>query len=142
MGTEEQKMEGTNYKNDIIDLNVIIAISHQVNDLNILFKRQSLLEWKRKQDPNIYSLQKSWFILFIFWPHCMAYGILFPQPGIGSGSSAVKALSHNHWTTRDFPKRYNLNKKTYMDLKEKGILKNAINSETMFKQPRQSQKRK
>lgn len=60
MGTEEQKMEGTNYKDNIIDLNVIIAISHQVNDL-ILFKRQSLLEWK-KQDPNIYSLQKSWFI--------------------------------------------------------------------------------
>ena len=36
-------------------------------------------------------------------PHCTAYGILVPWPGIKPRSSAAKALSPNHWTTREFP---------------------------------------
>ena len=32
----------------------------------------------------------------------MAYGILVPQPGIEAGPLAVKALSPNHQTTREF----------------------------------------
>ena len=33
----------------------------------------------------------------------MACGTLVPQPGIEPGSPAVKALSPNHWTVREFP---------------------------------------
>ena len=40
---------------------------------------------------------------FFFRPHCMACGILVPQPEIDPGSSAVKVLSPNHWTAREFP---------------------------------------
>ena len=36
-------------------------------------------------------------------PHCMAFGILVPRPGIEPTPSAVKALSPNHWTAREFP---------------------------------------
>ena len=32
----------------------------------------------------------------------MACGILVPQPGIETAPSAVKALSPNHWTAREF----------------------------------------
>ena len=32
-----------------------------------------------------------------------ACGILVPQPGIKPRSSAVRAQSPNHWTTREFP---------------------------------------
>ena len=39
---------------------------------------------------------------FFFRPHHMAYGILVPQPGIEAGPLAVKALSPNHQTTREF----------------------------------------
>ena|SRR5574340_1218115 len=37
------------------------------------------------------------------WCHTAASGILFLQPGIKPQPSAVKALSPNHWTTREFP---------------------------------------
>jgi len=77
---------------------------------------------KKARSKYIFPTCHGLFYLF-FWPHCMAYGILFPQPGTEFRPSAVKASSHNHWTTRDFPKRHNLHKKTYMDLKENGILK-------------------
>ena len=40
-----------------------------------------------------------------FWPHCVAYGILVPQPGIKLGPSAVKAQRLNHWTSGKFPKK-------------------------------------
>ena len=42
--------------------------------------------------------------LFI-WLHCVACGILVPQPGIEPRAMAVKALTPNHWTTREFPER-------------------------------------
>ena len=34
----------------------------------------------------------------------MAWGILVLQPEIQSGPSAVKVLSSNHWTAREFPR--------------------------------------
>ena len=40
---------------------------------------------------------------FFFWPHCVACGILVSQPGIKSGALAVRVLSPNHWTAREFP---------------------------------------
>ena len=45
------------------------------------------------------------FLLFFFWPHCEACGILVPRPGIepGPSPSAVKAPSPNHWTAMEFP---------------------------------------
>ena len=47
------------------------------------------------------------FIIFIyiylFILGGTACGILVPGPGIEPGPSAVKALSPNHWTTREFP---------------------------------------
>ena len=41
-------------------------------------------------------------IFFFFWPCHVACGILVPQPGVESGSSAVKASSPNHWTSGEF----------------------------------------
>ena len=34
---------------------------------------------------------------------CMAYEILVPRPGIEPRLLAVRVLSPNHWTTREFP---------------------------------------
>ena len=45
-------------------------------------------------------------ILFTYWQHCRACGILGPQPGIQPRLSAVKVFSPNHWTTREFPAKY------------------------------------
>ena len=42
-------------------------------------------------------------VLFFFWPHCMACGILVPQPGIKPVPPAVEVQSPNHWTTREVP---------------------------------------
>lgn len=39
---------------------------------------------------------------FFFWLHCKACVILVPYPGIELGTTTVKALSANHWTTREF----------------------------------------
>ena len=41
--------------------------------------------------------------VFIFWLCHAACGILVPWPGIEPRPTAVKALSRNHWTTREFP---------------------------------------
>ena len=38
-----------------------------------------------------------------FWPYHIACEILVPQLGIEPQSLVVKALSPNHWTTREFP---------------------------------------
>ena len=38
-----------------------------------------------------------------FWPHCVAFGILVPQPGIEPMLPALGAQSLNQWTTRGFP---------------------------------------
>ena len=40
-------------------------------------------------------------VVFLFWPHHVAYEVLVPQQGIEL--SAVKAQSPNHWTAREFP---------------------------------------
>ena len=40
-------------------------------------------------------------VVFLFWPHHVAYEVLVPQRGIER--SAVKAQSPNQWTTREFP---------------------------------------
>ena len=39
---------------------------------------------------------------FIFWQHHTAYEMLVPQPGIETGSTAVKTPSPNHWPTKEF----------------------------------------
>ena len=44
----------------------------------------------------------SYFFCFVFWPDCVACGILIPWPGIESGPSAVKMQSSNHWRAREF----------------------------------------
>ena len=41
-------------------------------------------------------------LIFFFWLHHAACGILVPQPGIKPGLPAVRVLSPNHWTTREF----------------------------------------
>ena len=62
---------------------------------------------------NQLNIQSS-FLLFIlnfrvccfssfFWPHCEAYGILVPWPGIEPRPSEVKVWSLNHWITEEFP---------------------------------------
>ena len=42
-------------------------------------------------------------VLFFFLLHWVAFRILVPWPGIEPRLSAVKALSPNHWTTKEFP---------------------------------------
>ena len=42
-------------------------------------------------------------ISIIFWPHCGAFGILVPHPGIEPVPLGVKTLSPNHQTRREFP---------------------------------------
>ena len=37
------------------------------------------------------------------WLRLTACGILIPQPGIEHAPLAMKALSPNHWTAREFP---------------------------------------
>ena len=40
---------------------------------------------------------------FFFWPHRMARGIQFPQPGIKPAPPALEGQSLNHWTSREVP---------------------------------------
>ena len=42
------------------------------------------------------------FSLF-FLPCCSASRILVPLPGIEPGAKTMKALSPNHWTTKELP---------------------------------------
>ena len=42
-------------------------------------------------------------VVYFFCPRHAACGILVPRPGIKPGPMAVKALSPNPWTTREFP---------------------------------------
>ena len=49
------------------------------------------------------SKQHCFAFFFSFWPCCVACGILVPQPGIEPRAPAVKVLSTNHWTAREFP---------------------------------------
>ena len=44
------------------------------------------------------------FCLFVFWPCCVACGILVPPPGIELEPSAVKAQSPDHWTAKKSPR--------------------------------------
>ena len=51
-----------------------------------------------------YFLLHFCLFFFFFWPHCLAYGMLIPQPGIEPKDfTAVKVSSPNRWTTREFP---------------------------------------
>ena len=42
-------------------------------------------------------------LLLLFWPHCVACGILVPWPGIEPVPPALEAWSPSHWTAREFP---------------------------------------
>ena len=43
-------------------------------------------------------------LVYIFYFFChVAFGILVPSPGIKPGAPALRALSPNHWTTREVP---------------------------------------
>ena len=46
------------------------------------------------------------YLLIYLLAECTACGIVGPQLGIQPGLSAVKVLSPNHWTTREFPAKY------------------------------------
>ena len=45
-----------------------------------------------------FSLSLS-FLILIFWLHCMACGILAPQPGIEPGLPVFEEHNLTHWTT-------------------------------------------
>ena len=40
---------------------------------------------------------------FFFWWHCVACGILVPQPGIKPVPPTVEVRSLNQWTAREVP---------------------------------------
>ena len=40
-------------------------------------------------------------IYFIYWLHCVACGILVPQPKIEPVSPTLEVQRPSHWTTRD-----------------------------------------
>ena len=48
---------------------------------------------------------KTLFFFFFLRLHCVACGLLVPQPGIEPVSPALGAWSANHWTTREVPLR-------------------------------------
>ena len=48
-------------------------------------------------------IQSSVFVV-VFWPCCVACGILALQPEVEPSPRAVKAQSLNHWTTKEFPR--------------------------------------
>ena len=48
--------------------------------------------------------QKHTVFFFFFWLCCAACRILVPWPGVEPRPTAVKALSPNHWTTRELPR--------------------------------------
>ena len=48
------------------------------------------------------AVRESYF--WFLWPHCVACGILVPQPGTKPAPPAVEAQSLNHWTTREVPR--------------------------------------
>ena len=41
-----------------------------------------------------------------FFPGLMACGILVPGPGIEPGALTLRPLSPNHWTNREFARRF------------------------------------
>ena len=41
------------------------------------------------------------YFFVIFWPPCMACGILVPQPGIKLAPAALELQNLNHWTARE-----------------------------------------
>ena len=47
---------------------------------------------------------KRYGFLFVFWPCCVACGILVPLSGIELEPSAVKAQSPDHWTAKKSPR--------------------------------------
>ena len=55
--------------------------------------------------------------LFFGGVHCMACGILVPQPGIEPVPPAVEAQSLKHWTTREVPRVSLLNCISYLPYK-------------------------
>ena len=61
------------------------------------------------KDPNSLMVFRKGIFGFVFWPCCVACGILFPWPGIKPEPSAVKVWSSNHWTAREFPQMLLLN---------------------------------
>ena len=40
-------------------------------------------------------------LIFFFWPHPVACGVLVPRPGMEPGPPSVEAQSPNHWTARE-----------------------------------------
>ena len=60
------------------------------------------------------EMQAQVFIFFYFYflaTPCVTCRILVPQPGIEPGPTAMKALSPNHWTTRELPRPKSLETK-------------------------------
>ena len=41
--------------------------------------------------------------MYIFWPCCVACGILVPQPGSEPTAPALETWGLNHWTAREVP---------------------------------------
>ena len=56
----------------------------------------------------LYFIVSLYHILSFTWPHHAACRTLVPRPGIELGPTAVKALSPNHWTAREFPRLYHI----------------------------------
>ena len=54
----------------------------------------------------IYRIHKYFRVcvcVFFFLAHHVAFGILFPQLGIETGSPALEKQSFTHWTTKEVP---------------------------------------
>ena len=52
-----------------------------------------------------YLMLFSLFLIFFFWLHRVAWGILVPRPWIQPGPHALEVKSLTHWTTREVPIR-------------------------------------
>ena len=85
------KEEGTTFLRLTTAPNTVISICLLFFLPRVLF----LFYWK--------SLIKKNFIYLLFWPSCVACGILVPQSGIEPVPPAMEERSPYHWTIRKVP---------------------------------------
>ena len=70
------------------------------------FTSAGLLETPRtvaRQTPLSMGFFRQESFFFFFWPFCISYGILVPQPEIELTPPAVEVWNFNHWIAREVP---------------------------------------
>ena len=76
----------------------------EIKSMLLAVEAQILNCWTSRKSPKVVACI-FFFLLFVcFWTRHTTW-ISVPQPGVEPRPTAVEALSPNHWTTTEFPKR-------------------------------------